>query len=127
MLIQIISKSNDKEAVEAHGGKAKYTAQIELNLLVRTRKQSCTKLRLSSKYSGSDSGTEALTRLAREVAFFDSCCFSCAVSASFAWLAFLFAPFLIAILSSQRQREKNLWRDSEIGFGAWFQSGGSGI
>lgn len=51
--------------------------QIKSSLHVITRKVRYTKLRLSSKYSGSDSGLVALIRLAVEVAFLDSLGLSC--------------------------------------------------
>lgn len=67
-----------------------------------------TKLRLSSKYSGSGwGGLEALTRLARVVALLDCLWSSCAeLPSSFLELAFLLAPFLIVPLSEIRSGER---------------------
>ena len=90
-----------------------YYSKSRLNLQIITRNyRSTTKLRLSSKYSGSVSGLDALTRLAREVAFFDSCCWASGFASSF-WLAFLFAPFLIVIRSSQIAKRKPKARERE--------------
>lgn len=93
-----------------------------------------TKFRLSSKYSGSVSGLDALTRLARLGALVTSCLwFSCceeeeeALASSFPFsfmFLFLFAPFLIVL---EREREKKLL-SRERNNRAWIvKCGGSGF